>query len=181
MRKREFTVKLLLVVSGLPGTGKSRLAESLSKKMLIPIFSVDPIEAAIWRSGIEASHETGVAAYEVAATLAEEHLKLGHSAIIDAVNPIAWARQQWSRIAQAQQATLVVIECVCSDINLHRSRIEKRVRNISGMPEISWDRVEQRRKEYEPWQRERFTADSILPIERLVESALKYIDQALGK
>jgi len=33
----------LVVLSGLPGTGKSTLAEAIAKQTQLPIFSVDPI------------------------------------------------------------------------------------------------------------------------------------------
>jgi len=77
----------LIVLSGLPGSGKSTLAEGISRSLSVPVFSVDPIEAAMWRGGL-ARAQTGVAAYDVAVTLADEHLRLGHSVIVDAVNPV---------------------------------------------------------------------------------------------
>ena len=63
--------RMLVVMSGLPGTGKSAIADALCRELGAPVLSVDPIEAAIWRCGIAPSFETGVAAYEVAAVLAE--------------------------------------------------------------------------------------------------------------
>jgi predicted kinase len=81
------TAQKLIVLSGLPGSGKSTLAEGISRSLSVPVFSVDPIEAAMWRGGL-ARAQTGVAAYEVAVTLADEHLRLGHSVIVDAVNPV---------------------------------------------------------------------------------------------
>jgi predicted kinase len=75
----------LIVFAGLPGSGKSTLAEGLSRVLSIPVFSVDPIEAAMWRGGL-AKDKTGIAAYDVAITLADEQLRLGHSVIADAVN-----------------------------------------------------------------------------------------------
>jgi predicted kinase len=77
----------LLVLAGLPGSGKTTVAESLSRHFSIPVFSVDPIEAAMWRNGLP-KDQTGVAAYEVAVALADEHLRLGCSVIVDAVNPV---------------------------------------------------------------------------------------------
>lgn len=50
------------------------------------VLSVDPIEAALWRCGIERSFATGVASYEVATVLAENQLRLGHAVVADAVN-----------------------------------------------------------------------------------------------
>jgi predicted kinase len=74
-----------VVISGLPGSGKSTLAQGLSRELPAPVFPIDPIEAAMWRGGL-AGDTTGIAAYDVAATLADEHLRLGHPVIIDAVN-----------------------------------------------------------------------------------------------
>jgi predicted kinase len=46
------TSQKLIIMSGLPGSGKSTLAEGLSRNLSMPVFSVDPIEAAMWRAGL---------------------------------------------------------------------------------------------------------------------------------
>jgi adenylate kinase family enzyme len=43
----------LILISGLPGSGKSTLAEGLAAKLSIPLFSVDPIESSLIRSGLK--------------------------------------------------------------------------------------------------------------------------------
>ncbi|MEL6415189.1 MAG: AAA family ATPase, partial [Pseudomonadota bacterium] len=88
----------LIAVSGLPGSGKSTIAEGLARAFEIPILSIDPIEAAMWRSGLTPS-DTGIAAYRVAEAVAAENLKQGLSVIIDAVNPIEDARAMWQALA----------------------------------------------------------------------------------
>jgi len=85
----------LIVLSGLPGSGKSTIAELLAKRLRLPLFSVDPIESAIVKAGIAKSFETGLAAYLVAATLADEQLKLGSSVIIDAANAEEEGKDVW--------------------------------------------------------------------------------------
>jgi predicted kinase len=150
---------ILIVLSGLPGSGKSTLAEGLSRALSVPLFSVDPIEAAMWRAGLARAH-TGIAAYDVAQALADEHLRLGHSVIIDAVNPIEAPRAAWRKLATKYRANLKIIECVCADEAVHRRRIEARVRNIADMPEITWARVLERRAEYETWTDARLTLDT---------------------
>ena len=87
--------RVLVVVSGLPGVGKSAIANAVGRALGAPVFSVDPIEAAIWRCGVEPSFATGVAAYEVAAVVAEHQLSLGLSAVVDAVSSIEVARDMW--------------------------------------------------------------------------------------
>ncbi len=80
-------------MSGLPAVGKSALADALGRHLGAPVLSVDPIEAAIWRCGIGPSFQTGVAGYEVAATLAAHQLALGLDVIGDAVNSLEVGRE----------------------------------------------------------------------------------------
>jgi predicted kinase len=151
------------------------VADGLSRSLSIPVFSIDPIEAAMWRNGL-AKDQTGIAAYEVAAALADEHLRLGHSVIIDAVNPIEAPRAGWRNLATKYRADLKIIECVCANEATHRRRIEARRRNIDGMPETTWSRVLERRAEYEPWTEHRLTLDtSDRTPEELLGDALKYV------
>jgi predicted kinase len=165
----------LIVLAGLPGSGKSTLAEGLARHFLLPLFSVDPIEAAMWRGGLPRDR-TGIAAYVVAQTLAEEHLRLGQSLVIDAVNPVEAPRAAWRNLGTKYQADLKIIECVFTDQVTHRRRIEARVRGIEGMPEVTWAGVEKRRAEYEPWTDARLTLDtSTHPPERLLAEAIRYL------
>jgi predicted kinase len=166
----------LIVFSGLPGSGKSTVAEGLSRALPISIFSVDPIEAAMWRSGLVKA-ETGIAAYEVAIALADAHLRLGHSVVIDAVNPVEAPRAAWRNLAARYRADLKIIECICADEAIHRRRIEARTRNIPGMPEVTWTRVLERRAEYEAWADQRLVLDtSTNSPEQLLAEAVSYVD-----
>src|SRR6266581_6837000 len=104
-RAGPMTSQVLIVLSGLPGSGKSTLADGLSRVLSAPVFSVDPIEAGTRRSGL-AETQTGLAAYDVAQTLADEHLRLGHSVIIDAVNPVEAPRAAWRNLATKYRVDL---------------------------------------------------------------------------
>lgn len=166
----------LIIISGLPGSGKSTLAEAVAKKLKLPIFSVDPIESSIIKSGITKSFETGLAAYLVAETLASEQLKLGTSTIIDAVSPVKESREMWHGLSKKFDTKLVIIECLL-DHEIHKKRIEARVRNMHGIPEVTWDDVENRRKEYLAWDEERLVIDSADSIEKNLDKALEYINR----
>lgn len=149
----------LIVMAGLPGSGKSSVAEALGRLLRRPVLSVDPIEAAMWRSEIPASM-TGLAAYGVAEAIAGENLRLGLGVIVDAVNPVAAARDGWVSLAARQGAGLAFVECTCPSPDVHRQRIEGRRRGIAGMDETTWDMVEARRREYEPWTCDRIALDT---------------------
>jgi predicted kinase len=165
----------LILLSGLPGSGKTVLAESLSRTLSIPMFSIDPIEAAMWRAGLDKT-DTGVAAYGVAQALADEHLRLRHSVIVDAVNPVETPRAAWRNLAAKHRVGLKIIECVVSDETMHRQRIESRVRSIAPTHELTWARLLQRRAEYEAWTDPRLVLDtSHTSPAQLLTQALNYL------
>ena len=78
----------LIVFSGLPGTGKSRLAEAVGRVLGIPVFAKDWLEATLIRSELIACNQNkplGSAGYQLLTTLAEPQLMLGQSAVLEAL------------------------------------------------------------------------------------------------
>jgi hypothetical protein len=168
----------LIVMSGLPGCGKSTLARPLAREFSASLLSVDPIESAMLVAGLPKSFETGYAAYLVAETLASEQLGLGLSVVVDAVNAEEEPKVLWRRLAERQGATLVVIEMKLADVGLHRARVEARVRGLPGFSEVSWERVEVRRKAYTPWREQTLTIDAVNPPAENLSQAIQYIRAA---
>jgi predicted kinase len=165
----------LILMGGLPCSGKSTVADGVARALGIAVLAADPAEAALRRAGI-AEAATGVASYLVLEALAEDQLRLGHSVIIDAVNPVKAARAIWRALAVRSAADLRIVECVCRDEALHRRRVEARVRGIPGLPELTWDRVERRKGAYDPWTEARLTleTDALAP-EMLIAQAVTYV------
>ncbi|WP_243063646.1 ATP-binding protein [Humibacter sp. RRB41] len=173
-------VPMLIAMAGLPGAGKSTIAEVLSARLSATIVSVDPIESAILLAGIDSDQPTGLAAYLVAETLAEQVLMSGHTVIVDAVNAVEPARLQWRDLAARAEVPLRVIEVACSDADLHRDRLEKRVRNLPHVEETSWRAVEQSLEDYQEWKGEcaelpRITVDTVNSLGQNVDAAIRFI------
>jgi len=80
--------------------------------------------------------------------------------IIDAVNGVEPARDQWRRLAHRRRVPLSFIEVVCSDLDLHRQRLERRRREIEGFYEPTWASVEARRAGFDNWREDRLILDS---------------------
>lgn len=111
----------LIVFTGLPGTGKSTLADEAAAILGCPLFAKDQLEAALRRSGIGADANSGWAAVELLTMLAAEQLRRGQSAILDTVATFERMRVPWRALAGKHHAHLRIIECICSDAALHRA------------------------------------------------------------
>lgn len=169
---------MLIAMAGLPAVGKSSVAQELGRALPAAVVSVDPIEAAMWRAGVERTQPTGLAAYLVADAVADNVLGLGQSVIIDAVNAVQGARRQWRALAGRHRVPIAFIEVVCSNSRLHRQRLECRSRDIEGFEEPTWEAVQQRQAAYEPWTDHRLVLDSAADLASNVAHAQHYLTQA---
>lgn len=120
---------MLIVVSGLPGSGKSTLADELGRALRAPVLSVDPIESALLRAGVERSFETGLAAYLVAEACADHFLDAGLDVVLDAVSGVEPAREMWRGLASRHRTPLRVVVCVLGPDETRR-RLATRSRGL---------------------------------------------------
>lgn len=93
----------LLVISGLPGIGKSAVASAVAQRLEAVHLSIDPVEDAMLGAGVQQGWTTGVAAYEAVRVMAENNLALGRCVVVDAVNDSEAARDTWRRAAAATE------------------------------------------------------------------------------
>jgi predicted kinase len=148
---------MLVVIGGLPATGKTTLARLLAAETGAVHVRVDTIEQALVRSGL-ARHPVGPAGYVVGYALAEEHLRQGLGVIAESVNPLAVTRDAWRETAVRAGVPWAEVEVICSDPAEHRRRVASRSVDIADLPLPDWEAVAGR--EYEPWNRERIVVDT---------------------
>ncbi|MEQ5224863.1 AAA family ATPase [Proteus cibi] len=148
---------MLIIFSGLPGSGKSTIAQVLAKRLNAFYLRIDTIEQAI-RKADEDDREMGPAGYFVAYSLARENLQLGATVIADSVNPLALTRDAYREIALSTRTGYLEIEIICSDIIEHRKRVETRVSEVERLTLPDWKHVTN--LTYEPWNREHLILDS---------------------
>lgn len=165
---------MLVVISGLPGTGKSAVAAELAARSGSVHLSVDPIEDALLGAGLPRSWETGVAAYEAARAVAEQNLALGRTVVVDAVNDSEPARDTWRTAAAHAGAPLAFVLLTLDDEVEHRRRLAGRRRGLSHLPEPSWDQVVARAAAYAPWAEGAcLRADAARPVDELATELLE--------
>ncbi|WP_263263493.1 AAA family ATPase [Pseudomonas sp. RIT-PI-S] len=148
---------MLMVFSGLPGTGKTTLARQLALDLGALYLRIDTIEQAIRNSGALAG-DVGRSGYFVANELASNNLRLGNTVVVDGVNPVTASRQAWCDVAERSGASLMNVQVVCSDAREHQRRVEARAGDIAGLVPPDWGSV--LNHEYEPWSTPPFTVDT---------------------
>ena len=148
---------VLIILSGLPGTGKTSIAH-----LLVPVLGavhvrIDTIEHALRTSG-KLRDELDDAGSRVGYAIAEGNLRLGRPVVADSVNPLAITRVAWRQVAARAGTPAVEVEVVCSDLEEHRRRIETRTADLEGFRLPTWREVLERR--YEPWDRDHTRIDT---------------------
>lgn len=168
---------VLLVLAGLPGSGKTTLAREVAARLDAVHLRIDTIEAALTSSGlVEAAggwRAAPDAGYRVAYALARDLLRGGHHVVADSVNPLTVTRLAWAAIASDTGSGHVDVEVVCSDRTLHRRRVEARTSDLGGLRVPTWDEVEARH--YEPWDPPVVAVDTARGIDDAVETVISLV------
>ena len=162
---------MLIALGGLPGAGKSTVAMLLAERVGAVHLRIDTIEQAMRNAGFKVSGPEG---YLAARDLARDNLRLGHTVIVDAVNPLAITRDYWRETAAQMKVKLVEIEVICSDKQELRRRVESRTADIPGHVLPTWQQVLDRH--YEPWK----TAYVIDTAGRTVEQAVSLAEAGVN-
>jgi predicted kinase len=164
---------MLIILGGLPGTGKTTIARELARQLGAVHVRIDSIEQALRDAGpVTDLRDTG---YRVGYAVAGDNLRLGRTVIADSVNPIPLTRDAWAAVAAAAGVPAVEIEVVCSDTAEHRRRVDTRTIDVPGLRPPTWADVVAR--DYRPWDRGHVVIDTagqtVADCVSLVRDALK--------
>ncbi len=143
---------MLIVLSGLPGVGKTTIAREIVARSPSAYLRIDTIEQTL--RAMSALQDVGSAGYVLAYELASSNLALGTTVVADCVNPLTVTRA----VAVRTSSALLEVEVVCSDLAEHRRRVEARKADIPAFITPTWEDVVHH--EYEAWTTPRLVIDS---------------------
>ena len=142
----------LVLITGLPGTGKSTMAEEAGRTLGAPVLGHDwamsglrpypELQEALDRMGLRGHRGVG---WSLLWALARSQLRLGSSVVLDGVArapEVEGTRQ----VAREEGAESLVVMTSCHDAELHRARVEGRQRQIPGWYELDWAHVARARR-----------------------------------
>jgi predicted kinase len=163
---------LLVLMTGVPGSGKSTMAEVAGEALGAPVLGHDWVMSGLrpfpeLQETLDAMRPPGQRSvgWSVLWALARSQLRRGSSVVLDGV-----ARQpevdRTRQVAQQEGAGGLVVMTSCGDADVHRSRVEGRQRRIPDWYELDWDHVERARSAWEPPD----GLDLVLQTERTVEA-----------
>jgi predicted kinase len=119
---------MLLVVTGMPSSGKTTVAEGLASRLRLPLIAKDEIKESLYESlgadDVAASGRLGAAAYELLFVLAATMLESGVSVIVEA----NFFRGQEPSFAALPPHRLVQLHCE-SPLPILLDRYGKRIRH----------------------------------------------------
>jgi predicted kinase len=161
-----FAVQRLVLVSGWTGAGKSTVANAIACDLACTVGSFDwlmsglrPIDE-VWKVVELPVERQRAVGWSLLSRLAEQELRRGRGLVFDLVARES-PRQEWSMLADRYGARLSVVECICSDVEVHRSRVEDRSRDIPGWYELTWSHVERGRANYVPLREPKLVIDAV--------------------
>ncbi|MCO5564635.1 hypothetical protein L7F22_018301 [Adiantum nelumboides] len=127
---------MLVAMKGHPGSGKSTLARSLATALQWPLLDKDDVRDCTHPLHLALSHHDAAAAaaepllnnmaYQVLWRMAKTQLQMGLSVIVDSPlsRPSLFASA--AALAAAYHSQLIIIECVSSDAEIWKHRLESR-------------------------------------------------------
>ncbi len=146
---------ILLILSGLPGAGKSTLAQQVARETGAVYLRIDTLEQGLRDLCGPVVADEG---YRLAYRIAADNLRVGSSVIADSCNPLEITRRAWRQVARGEGARHLEVEVVCSDAAEHRRRVETRASDVPGLVLPTWEAV--RCRDYEAWSTERLVIDT---------------------
>ncbi|MFH0846969.1 MAG: ATP-binding protein [Chloroflexota bacterium] len=166
---------VLIVVSGLPGTGKSYFSRRLAEKIPLLILESDRLRKTLFAKPSYSAAESG-ALFQAVNVLIEELLRDGISLILDATNLSESYRERLYRISEKAEAKFILVQ-TRAPAEVISTRLKAREKAPDSMSDADWAVYQKLLPTAEPIKMRHFVVDTSRDIEpalrRIVKEAMR--------
>jgi len=176
----------LILVGGLPGSGKSTIARALAERIGADCIASDILRKELAEAGPEEQRPAAVGArkrgqiylspfpYNAGMTAltycelfvrAERQLRGGRSVVLDATFGRAVDRRRATALARAVGVVLVVVECRCPVRIAHERLVSRKRPGYAGPSDAGWAVYRALRRTFEPFGPAAVRVDTARPVE----------------
>ena len=162
----------LVIFSGLPGTGKSTLADRLARQLRRPLLCMDDV-------AVDVPENAGNEFWDIQITallnLVETQLKLGLDVIVDSVF-MNKDRHHAQELAQKNNIRFLPIYVYISDDKVWKERVTTRFDQSNNPDVATWKRIQQQRQHFREWEPDTaLFIDSLHPIDDNFQRVLDFV------
>ncbi len=167
----------LIVVSGLPGTGKSHFCRRLAERVDLVILESDTLRQRLFRAPSYAREESA-RLFRACHSLVEELLRKGISVALDATNLEEHNRERLYHIAEQSGARLVIVR-MDAPAEVVRQRLERRSRKEeqADHSEADWGVYSRMKPTVEKIGRNHFAVDSSKDITPVIDKIVRLVNR----
>lgn len=152
---------MLVLITGLPGTGKSTVANHLAERIGASVLRTDEIRKRLFAKPKYTEEEKELV-YKILFLIAEELLKINHHVVIDGTFYKSALRKQIYKIASSTNSRLIIVECTASEEEIVR-RMQRRLGG-RGLSDADYEVYKKIKREYEPIETEHIMLDTSRPL-----------------
>jgi len=162
-----------VVVSGLPGTGKSYFCQKLAERLPFAILESDALRKALFGS-LSYSQKESLRLFQVIHLLIERLLKRGIPIILDATNLSERYREHLYSIADHLEVKLILVR-VEAPPQLVRERLKARLKNSENKSDADWRIYQKMRPSVQKISRNHYAVDTSRDITPVLDKIVRAV------
>ena len=164
---------LLIIISGLPGTGKSYFSRKLAERLPSVIVESDALRKGLFTSPSYSAEESR-RLFSICHRLIEELLSDGISVILDATNLVERHRERLYHIAYRLQTKVVPVQIEAPE-ELVRQRLKGRLKRVNpeDLSDADWAVYQQMKRRVEHISRNYFAVDTSKDITPVIDKIVR--------
>lgn len=165
---------MLVLITGLPGTGKSTVADHLAKRINAKVLRTDEIRKHLFTTPKYTNEEKEIV-YNALFLTAENLLKAKQNVVVDGTFYKKALRQKVHKVAASAKSSFVIVECTAPDEAIARRMVRRLKRG--GLSDADYEVYKKIKKQYEPIESEHIVLNTDRPLKETLDDLYSALPQ----